>query len=440
MTQTRQEVDLLIYGGQVLTLDGAGNVYEDGAVAIRGAEIVRVGPTEAVRAAVEPTSELDASGTVVMPGLINGHSHVAMTLFRGMVDDMVLEKWLDRIWKVEMAHAHAENVRIGSRLAFAELIRGGTTAVSDMYWNRDATTEVALEVGFRLQDGPSFVDFVGPDGIRPEDRLSEARAYLDRYADEPLIARCVQAHATYTVPREMLDQCRELAEAYEVPFVTHASESAGEVATVTERFGMTPIELLDDLKLLGPRTLLAHGVHLRDDEIALLAERGTSIVHCPESNLKLGSGIARLPELLAAGVNVGLGTDGAASNNDLDMFGEMRTAGLIHKGVREDPTVVPAEAVLHMATRGSARAMGLGDKIGSLEAGKWADLILVDLDQLHLTPLYDLPSHLVYSTNKLDVRTVLIHGRMVMRDRKLLTIDEAQVKAEARAARKKIMD
>ncbi len=429
------EADLLILGGTVLTLDAKNHIYEEGAVAVAGEHIVAVGPAESVAEQVRAREVLEVSDTVIMPGLVNAHSHVAMTLFRGLADDMPLEAWLDRIWAMELAHATAANVRAGTALALAELIRGGTTTVSDMYWHRDVTTEVALEVGFRLHNGPVFLDFVGPDGIRPENRVQLAREYLERYRDHPLIACSVQAHSTYSVPRALLEQCWALGEEYGVTFVTHAAESAAEVATVQECYGRTPVELLDDLGMLGPRTLLAHGVHLRDDEIALLAERGTSIVHCPESNLKLGSGVARVPDLLGAGVNVGLGTDGAASNNDLDMWGELRTAALLHKGVRQAPTVLPARQVLRMATLGSARALGLHDEIGSLEVGKRADLILVDLDGLHLTPRYDVESHLVYAAGKHDVRSVLVNGRFLMRDGALLTLDEAEVKARVRAAR-----
>jgi 5-methylthioadenosine/S-adenosylhomocysteine deaminase len=437
---TKDKVDILIHGGPVLTLDVEDHSYENGAVAVRGERIVDVGPADEVKARVDAgeTKTLDARGAVIMPGLVNAHSHVAMTIFRGIMDDVPLEKWLDRIWELELAYATAENVRAGTELAFAEMIRGGVTAVSDMYWHRDVTTEVAVEVGFRLHDGPAFIDFEGPDGIKPENRLRLAREYIERYQDHPLIALGVQAHSTYSVPQELLDQCRMLMEAYDIPFVTHASESATEVKTVQEKFGKTPIELLDDLELLTPNTLLAHGVHLRDDEIELLAERGSTVVHCPESNLKLGSGVACVPEMLAAGVNVGLGTDGAASNNDLDMWGEMRTAALLHKGVREDPTVVPSLDVLRMATSGSAKAMGLADEIGSLETGKRADIILVDLDSLHATPVYDLGSHLVYAANKGDVRTVLINGRLVMRDRELLTLNETRVKNAVRKARAEI--
>ncbi|MCD4738852.1 MAG: amidohydrolase, partial [Anaerolineae bacterium] len=325
----RAQVDWLLTGGLVLTLDEAGRQFEEGAVAVRGAEIVAVGPRAEVAAAVEPVETLDVSGAVVMPGLVNAHSHIPMTIFRGAADDLPLEAWLARIWVLELAYATAENVRVGTQLAFAEMLRSGTTTVSDMYWHRDVVTEVALEVGFRLQNGPSFLDFVGPDGISPTNRMQLAREYLERYRDDPLISLAVQAHSTYTVPPELLAQCRDLAAEYGTQFVTHVAETAAEVALVQERYGKTPVELLDELELLGPRTLLAHGVHLGDDEIALLAERGAVVVHCPESNLKLGSGVARVPALLAAGVPVGLGTDGAASNNDLDMWGEMRTAALL---------------------------------------------------------------------------------------------------------------
>lgn len=438
MTNTKDHVDLLIYGGPVLTLDEEDHIYETGAVAVRGAKIADIGPEEEVRARVKASERLDAEGGVIMPGLVNAHSHVAMTIFRGLMDDVPLEKWLDRIWKMELAHATAENVRAGTELAFAEMMRGGVTTVSDMYWHRDVTTKVAEEVGFRLHNGPAFIDFEGPDGIQPENRLRLAREYIERYRDHPLIALAVQAHSTYSVPQELLEQCRMLMEEYGVTFVTHAAESATEVKTVQERFGKTPIELLDELGLLTSNTLLAHGVHLRDDEIELLAERGSTVVHCPESNLKLGSGVARVPDMLAAGVSVGLGTDGAASNNDLDMWGEMHTTALLHKGVREDPTVLPARDVLHMATSGSAQALDLEKKIGSLEVGKLADVILLDTDSLHATPIYDLYSHLVYSINKHDVRTVLINGRVVMRDRELLTLDESAAKARVQETKREI--
>jgi 5-methylthioadenosine/S-adenosylhomocysteine deaminase len=425
-------VDFLIDGARVLSMDSAGTVYSQGAVAISGKDIVFVGRSDEAQKRFEPKQKIAAAGCVVMPGFVNAHTHAAMTLFRGYADDIPLEPWLDRIWELEKAYATAENVRIGAELAFAEMIRSGTTAAADMYWNKDAACEAAKKSGFRLISGPSFINFVGPDGIQMEDRDRLAREFLDQYKGDPLLGVCVQVHATYSVPREMLEMAAALVAEYDVPFVTHASESQQEVKTIVERTGMTPIEYLDDVGLLTPKTLLAHCVHLRDDEIDRLATRGASVAHCPESNLKIGNGIARTAEMLRRGVNVGLGTDGAATNNDLDMWGEMRTAALLQKGITGDPTVMDASTALRIATINGARAVSLQNKIGSLEVGKCADLIVVELDNLHSTPVYDAYSHLVYSADKMDVRDVFINGQAVMRNRELLTIDEEKVKAEIR--------
>lgn len=438
MTAGTKEADLLIRGGIVVTVDSQARVFEQGAVAVRGPDIVAVGPLDVVRAQVEAGAELDATGMAVLPGLVNAHTHLAMTIFRGLADDAPLDRWLEKIWMMEKTFATAENVRVGCLLAFAELIRSGTTTAADMYWHRDVATELARQVGMRLVNGPAFIDFVGPDGIDPAQRMTLAREFLERYRSDPLIATCVQAHATYSVPLELLETTRDLMLEYDVPFVTHASETASEVATVLERYGRRPVELLDSLGLLGPKTVLAHAVHLQDEEIERLAGSGTSVVHCPQSNLKTGAGIARVAELLQAEVNVALGTDGAASNNDLDLWGEMYLAALLQKGVRQDPTVLPARQALSMATMGGARALALQDKIGSLEPGKRADIILVDLERPHLTPLYDVYSHLVYAVHSGDVRTVIIHGRPIMRDRALLTIDEREVLALARSVGRSI--
>lgn len=427
--KNKEPVDLLIHGGLVVTMDDDFHTYPDGAVAVRGREIAAVGPSAELQAQVEPRVTYDARGQVVMPGLINTHTHAAMTLFRGIADDMALEAWLARIWPLEIQYANAENVTAGAELAFAEMILAGTTAAADMYWQRDATTETAIRAGFRLVNGSSFIDFTGPDGILPEERLSKAREFLERYRGHDLITPCIQAHATYTASRSALEQISKLAREYDALFITHAAESQTEVATVRERSGKTPIELLDELGLLGSRTLLAHCVHLSDAEISLLAERKTAVAHCLESNLKTGAGIARLPEMLKAGVTIGLGTDGAASNNDLDLWGEMRTAALIQKGVRNDPAVMDARSVVRMATLDGARALGLGDRTGSLEPGKAADLITLGLNGLHLSPLYDIYSNLVYAAKSSDVRNVWINGSQVLRERELLTIDAQRARA-----------
>jgi 5-methylthioadenosine/S-adenosylhomocysteine deaminase len=277
-----------------------------------------------------------------------------------------------------------------------------------------------------------MIEIPGPGGILTGNLEERAREFIDRNLGDPLLQLCIQAHSTYTTTEEMLEVAAKLAAEYNILFITHASESKSEVETVTKRFGKTPIEYLHSRGLLGPRTLLAHCVHLRDDEIALLHETGTSVAHCPESNLKIGNGVARVPAMLRAGVNVALGTDGAATNNDLDLFGEMRTAALLHKGINFDPTVLSAEEAFAMATINGARAFGLSDRIGSIELGKLADIAIVDLNAANVTPMYNVYSHLCYAVDKNDVRTVFIHGKMVLDHRKLLTLDEEEVKAKVR--------
>jgi len=428
MDHPLDSIDYLFQGGTVVTMNPNRDVIENGAVAVRGSEIVWVGDADQLTLPNRPMQTIDATGKLIIPGLINAHSHLAMTIFRGLIDDQPLEAWLSRIWPLETAYATAENVRVGVQLALAEMIRGGTTCAADMYWQFHETTRAAKEANFRLINGPAFTEIVGPDGVQPENRLSRAREYLDLYLNDPLIRCCVQVHSTYTASRSMLEQARRLSEEYQLPFVTHASESKMEVQTITERYGMTPIEYIDSLGLLGPRTLLAHCVHLRDDEVTLLKERGASVAHCPESNLKLGNGVARASYMLANGVNVALGTDGAATNNDLDMFGEMRTAALIHKGVTFDPTVMDAQEVFAMATIAGARALGMGERIGSLEPAKLADIALISQDSAHMTPHYNVYSQLVYSADASDVSSVMINGKMVMENRQLTTLDEAEIK------------
>jgi 5-methylthioadenosine/S-adenosylhomocysteine deaminase len=410
-------------------MDSANTLYPDGAIALRGGEILAVGPSGSLRGQVRAKRELPLPDRVVLPGLVNAHTHAAMTLFRGLADDVALEPWLARVWKIEPVFATPENVALGTRLAFAEMISGGTTAAADMYFHPDAAAETAREVGFRLAAGVGAIDVLEIPSDKP--REVRTQQFLETYRGDRLVHPCVQVHATYSATRATLENARELVEKYHAPFITHAAESRQEIAQVGQATGMTPIEYLDSLGLLTPMSALAHCIWLRDDEIELIARRGASISHCPESNLKIGAGIARIPDLLKAGVNLGLGTDGAASNNDLDMWGEMHTAALIHKGAALDPTAVPALQVLQMATIGGARALHMDHLIGSLEPGKRADLCILSLDGLNLTPVYDLISHLVYAAHASDVESVFIDGQMVMQDRRLLTIDREEVRQKA---------
>ncbi|MBN1249709.1 MAG: amidohydrolase [Anaerolineae bacterium] len=424
--------DVLLTGGTLVTMDATRRLIPDGALAIEGPHIVWTGTADKAQTEVRARRQMDTRDRIIIPGLINAHSHLAMTLFRGLVDDMPLELWLDRVWQVESAYATAENCRVGTQLAVAEMIHGGVTCSADMYWQTVTNTEAATAAGFRLVNGPPMIGVEGPGGGFTPEREGLMRAYIEEHADDPLLRLAVQVHATYTASDRMVEVAKRLVSDYDLLFMTHASESKSEVETVTARFGKSPIEVLHAWGLLGPATLLAHCVHLRDSEIALLAETGTSVAHCPQSNLKIGNGVARVPDMLNAGINVALGTDGAATNNDLDMFDELRTAALIHKGTNSDPTVLPAEEAFALATINGARAVGLGDRIGSLEAGKLADLAVLDLDGPHVTPLYNIYSHLCYAVDKHDVRDVFIHGQQVMADRELLTLDEEAVKAETR--------
>ncbi|GAA2111297.1 amidohydrolase [Actinomadura alba] len=414
--------DLIVTGGDVLTVDEAGTVVPGGAVAIRDGVIAAVGPAAEVTARYAAGEVLDASGCLVLPGLVNAHTHLAMTVFRGRADDVDLQGFLAEVIAAEVALLSPEMVAVGVECAIAESVRSGVTGALDMYWFHEAAAEVAVRTGFRLLTGPTFMDIEGPpDGRDFTTRLDWARA--DLAGGRPY----VMAHSTYTLDPGQLREVTALAREHDAVLHIHAAENAGEVDMVAGRYGRRPVELLDDLGLLGPDTVLAHAVHLTDGEIAALARTGTAVAHCPGSNLKLAAGVARVPELLAAGVPVGLGTDGAVSSNTLDMFTALRTAAIVHKGFSGDPTVVDARQAVRMATIGSARAVGMGDRLGSLEPGKQADLIVVDLNAPHLLPRHDPWSTLAYAATAADVRDTVVAGRVLMRDRHLTTLDESRI-------------
>ena len=432
-------IDYLITNGTVITMDEDKTMLERGAVAIQGSDIVAVGPTKELRTRYQATEVIEADNQIVMPGLINAHTHNAMSLFRGLVDDEELETWLENLWKVENETVSPETVRIGSRLAYTEMIRGGTTMSVDMYWHPEASAAAAREMGFRLMNGPIYVDSeIAPDGLAPEDRVSQGRAYLQSLIDDPLIEPSVMPHSTYTVSPDSLEKTFALAKEFDAMFITHASETEGEIAMVMEQYGRTPPKHLDHLGMMSEKTQLIHCVHLSDDEIELFAERGISIVHCPYSNLKIGAGIARIMDMRNAGVPVLLGTDGAASSNDLDLWKVIRLATLLHRGTNLNSTFNPAPEAIEMVTSQAAQVLGMGDRIGSLEVGKHADITIIDLNKPHLVPLYDHYSHLVYAVGREDVNSVMINGKMVMRNRELLTVDEELSKSEALLLSKKI--
>jgi 5-methylthioadenosine/S-adenosylhomocysteine deaminase len=434
-----KRVDLIVSGGTVLTMDASRRVVEDGAIAVSGGRIVAVGKRADIASQYAAREVVDARGRAVIPGLINGHTHVPMTLFRGIADDMDLNEWLTKyIFPAEAKNVDEDFVRAGARLGLAEMIRGGTTTYCDMYYFEDAVAEETERAGVRGLLGETVIDFPVPDNKTWADAMRYTERYVARWKGNRLITAAIAPHAPYTVNEQHLREVKAFSDRTGAPVVTHVAETRKEVEDITRDHGASPVEYLARIGFLGPRDVFAHTVHLTEAEINLLKQNGVGSVHNPQSNMKLASGVAPVPQMLRAGVAVGLGTDGAASNNDLDMWEEMDTAAKLHKVFTNDPKVLSAEEALTLATIGGARALHMDSEIGSLEAGKRADIVVVDLDALHQTPRYSVYSHLVYATKASDVRTVVIEGRVVMRDRRLLTLDEPLIKQKARQLRERV--
>lgn len=433
-------VDLLITGGAVVTMDGRGKVFENGYVAVRGQRIVDVGDAAQLKSMnYRPRQTINARGKVVLPGLINTHTHVPMVLFRGIADDLNLQDWLTKyIFPAEAKNVTREFVIAGTRLGLAEMIRGGTTTYADMYYFEDAIAEETKKIGVRALLGETVIDFPVPDNKTWTEAMSYTDKFLQRWKDDSLITPAIAPHAPYTVSTEHLNEVRTLAEKLDSPIIIHLAEAPTETEYIAKTYNSRPAEYLEKINFLSSRVLAAHVIHVNDKEIAMLKRLDVGIAHCPQSNMKLASGAAPVPAMLKAGARLGLGTDGAASNHDLSMWEEVDTAAKLHKLISGDPTVVPAEQALAMATIGGARALHMEEKIGSIETGKLADLIVVDLSAPHLVPMYNLYSHLVYAAKASDVSDTIVNGRVLMRNRKLLTINEEAVKAVARKYQKQV--
>jgi 5-methylthioadenosine/S-adenosylhomocysteine deaminase len=427
-------VSLVVTGGTVVTMNAAGDVIPDGAVAIDGADIVAVDTAAVVAAAFRGRETIDARGQLVLPGLVNTHTHAPMVLYRGLADDLPLQTWLEQfIFPAEAKTVSPEFVRAGTRLAALEMIQSGTTTFADMYYFEEEIANETREAGLRAVLGQTVIQFPVPDAPTPADGLARADAFIVAFKGDSLITPAVAPHALYTLDGPMLRAARELAVRHGVPTLIHLAETRDETKVAQDRRRASPVAYLDSLGFLGPGVVGAHGVWVSAADIAVLRARGVRIAHNPESNMKLASGTAPVPAYLEAGVPVGLGTDGAASNNDLDMFEAMRMAALLHKLEAEDPAVISAQTALEMATIGGARVLGLERRIGSLEPRKRADLIVVSLAGARQTPIYDPLSHLVYVARGDDVRDSIVHGRVLMRNRQVLTLDEAAIVAEALA-------
>jgi 5-methylthioadenosine/S-adenosylhomocysteine deaminase len=431
-----ENFDLVIAGGTLLTLSADMKIIEDATIGIRDGCIALVDAGFRPRAA----RTIDATGCLVLPGLVNTHTHLPMVCFRGLADDLPLMDWLQHhIFPMEARFVDKEMVNDGALLAMAEMILSGTTTVCDGYFFENQIAEAALSCGLRAVVSQGFADFATPDNPRYEKMMAAADRFAARWLPHaPLITPAFFCHSPYTCSPQTLVNVKAAARGAGILYLTHLLENQSEIDTIEGRYGKKPVQHLYDLGVLDERTIAVHCNWMSPDDIALFADLGVSVSHNPASSMKLAAGIAPVPDMLARGVAVGLGTDGSASNNDLDLFQEMDLAAKIHKVTQLDPTVMSAETVVRMATIEGARVLGLDALIGSVETGKRADLILVDMNQPHLTPLYNPYSHLVYAVRGADVKTSIIDGRIVMENRRLLTIDLAAAMEKVRAIGERI--
>jgi 5-methylthioadenosine/S-adenosylhomocysteine deaminase len=439
-SQAIQRVDLMVTGGTVLTMNGTRTVYENGAIAVQGDTIVAVGSRNQLEAKYVASQTVDARGKLLLPGFINGHTHVPMTLFRGLHDDVTLNDWLYKyIFPAEAKNVNEEFVRWGTRLAAAEQIRGGVTTFADMYYFEDAVAEETKSAGMRGVLGETFIDFPAPDNKSEAEMLGYTEKFLKKWQGDPLIHAAVAPHSIYTCSQKTLQDAAALARKYHAPILIHTAEMKKEWDDSEKQNGMSPVQYLDKIGVLGPDVVSAHCIYVDETDQKTLAQRQVGCVHNPSSNMMLASGVAPVAAMRTAGVAVGLGTDGpAGSNNDLDLMEEMDLAAKLAKITKMDPLALNAKAVVAMATIEGARALHMEKEIGSLEAGKKADFIIISLDEPNAVPMYDLYAQLAYALKGSDVETVVIGGRMVMRDRKLLTVKEEEVMAKAREYKKTV--
>jgi 5-methylthioadenosine/S-adenosylhomocysteine deaminase len=437
----RRSVSLIVIGGTVITQDAAHRVVAPGAVAIAGTDIVDVDAPAAIAARYTAAETIDARFEIVLPGLVNTHTHAPMVMYRGLADDLALMDWLQQyIFPAEAKTVSPELVRVGTRLAAVEMIESGTTTFADMYYFEEEIARATFEAGLRGVLGETIIQFPVADAKTPAEGLARAERFITEFKDNGLVVPAIAPHALYTNDKATLLASAEIGRKYDVPVLIHFSETEDEVRGARDQYQMTPAAYLESIGFWGPKTLAAHGVWVTDEDIAILKRRAVGVAHNPESNMKLASGAAPVGKYLAAGVALGLGTDGAASNNDLDMFEAMRQASFLAKHATHDPTALSAQAALDMATIGGARALHLERLIGSLEAGKRADLITVSMRAVRQTPMYDPVSHLVYATRGDDVRTTIVNGKVLMKDRQVRTINRTAAIADANRLAAKVRE
>lgn len=434
-----ESVDLLVHARWILTADDTQALLEEHCIVVHQERIVEILPSLQASQRFKATQEISLMQHALMPGMVNSHGHAAMSLFRGAADDLPLKTWLeDYIWPMEGKWVCEEFVYHGTQLAIAEMLLSGTTCFADMYFFPDQSARAAAEIGMRAQLACPVIDFPTAWAQDPEEYISKATALNDDYRHHPLISIAFGPHAPYTVSDAPLLKIATFAEELDIPIHIHVHETAHEVSEALIATGKRPIQRLADLGLISPRLLCVHATQMNEEDTHLLLENGASIVHCPESNLKLASGFCPVAQLLEAGINVALGTDGAASNNDLDMFGEMQTAALLAKAVAGDASALPASQALRMATINGAKAMGLETDIGTLEPGKFADMIAVKLDTMNAIPIYNPLSQLVYSTKSSQVSHVWVAGKLLVDSGQLTTIDVEALRANVQTWQQKI--
>jgi len=437
--QRADRVDLLILGGTVVTMDSGRRVLADAGIAVKDGRIVAIDSRAAIRSRYSALQTVNAQGKLLVPGLINGHTHIPMVLFRGLADDLDLQEWLTKyIFPAEAKNVTEEFVRVGTRLGLAEMIRGGTTTYCDMYYFEDAIADETEKAGVRGVLGETVIDFPVADNKTFAEALAYVERFVSRWKNNDLIVPAIAPHAPYTVSEEHLKAARAFSDRTGAPIVTHISETKREVDDSVKAKGASPVNYLERIGFLNEKVIAAHMVWPQDGETEILKRRHVGVVHNPQSNMKLASGVSPVPRMMQEGLLVGLGTDGAASNNDLSMWEEMDTAAKLHKVFTNDPKVISAEQAFALATIHGAEALHLEKEIGSLEVGKRADIVIIERDSVHQIPLYNIYSDLVYATKSTDVETVIINGRVVMRNRRLLTLNESAIKISARTFREKI--
>ena len=428
-----QDVDLIITGSKALLLDEKNTCLNNAAVAVNGDKIIAVDDSKKILKQFEAKKIVEAGDSLIMPGFVNCHTHAAMTCFRGIADDLELMDWLNNyIFPAEAKNVNKELAYWGSLLGAAEMIKSGTTTFCDMYIFEDETARAAKEAGIRCLVGEVLFDFPSPNFKTPEEGVAYTKMLIEKWQDDPLVNIMIEPHALYTCSQPLLADVKKLSEEFNVPIGLHLLENAAEKKQLEEKFGKGAVSFLKDIGYLNEQLVAFHCVHFTEEDMKMFADYGCKVSHNPASNMKLASGVAPVPEMIKAGVTVGLGTDGCASNNNLDMIKEMGTTAKLHKVARLDPTVMDAQTVVRMATIEGAKTLGMEKKIGSLESGKKADIIVIGLNEPHLTPLYCEYSHLVYATSGADVDTVVINGKVVMENRKLLTINEQDVMQKVR--------